>query len=288
MKRSDHVHPPRDAVSDDARSEVTRETTDRQITEAAETTNDGSTGERETSHEGIAQQVAPTKPADLEQLRIYSHSSFLFWWPVWVTGYVMAVLTYLHGQPPPIEEIGQVREWFHPSNNLGVVFFLVLFLVILITNFSVRGIASGMVIMGAALLTVVLAYIGWWDQIFSWFGGLKIHLTLGAYFWFSTLVFVTWIVSVFGIDRLSYWEVTPNQLTHKTLLGAGSRSYNAQGMGLEKHRDNLFRHWLLGLGSGDLEVRTSGATLEHIAIHNVLFIGWKVDAMQQLIAQVPE
>ena len=288
MKRSDHIHPPCAAVSDDPRSEVTWETADRQRTKAAETTNDGSTKERQTAHESIPQEVAPTKPPALEQLRIYSHSSFVFWWPVWVSGYVMTVLTYLHGQPPPIEGIGQVREWFHPSNNLGVVFFLVLFLVILITNFSVRGLASGMVIMGAALLTVVLAYVGWWDQVFSWFGSLKIHLTLGAYFWFSTLLFVTWIVSVFGIDRLSYWDVTPNQLTHKTLLGAGSRSYNAQGMGLEKHRDNLFRHWLLGLGSGDLEVRTSGATLEQIEVRNVLFIGWKVDAMQQLIAQVPE
>ncbi|MGA2501152.1 MAG: hypothetical protein ABSH20_25725 [Tepidisphaeraceae bacterium] len=40
-----------------------------------------------------------------------------------------------------------------------------------------------MAIMGGALLTVVLAYLGWWDEVFSWFGNLKVHLTLGAYFW---------------------------------------------------------------------------------------------------------
>lgn len=235
------------------------------------------------------QQLELDKPqAHQQQLRIYSHSSFFYWWPVWAVGYVMAFLTYAHGKPDQVEAIGQAREWFHPSNNLGVVYILVLFLVILITNFSVRGLKSGMVILGAVLLAVVLAWVGWWDEVFSWFGHLRIHLTLGAYFWFSTLMFVTWVVTVFGLDRLSYWEFTPGQLTRKSVLGAGSKSYNAQGMGLEKHRDDLFRHWLLGLGSGDLRISTSGATHEQIEVPNVLFIGSKVEAMQRLIAEVPE
>ena len=140
----------------------------------------------------------------------------------------------------------------------------------------------------AVLLTVVLAWLGWWQEVFHWFGHLTIHLTLGAYFWFSTLLFLTWFFTVFVIDRLSYWEVTPGQLTHKMLFGTGSNSYNAQGMGLEKHRDDIFRHWLLGFGSGDLKIRTSGATREQIDLMNVLFIGSKVAAMQRFIAEVPE
>jgi hypothetical protein len=212
----------------------------------------------------------------------------LFWWPVWVVGYVMALLTYLHGKPQQIEAVAQMPEWVHPSSNLGVIFFLTLFLIILITNFTVRGLASGMVIMGGALATVVLAYVGWWDEVFIWFGHLTIHLTMGAYFWFSTLMMLTWCLTVFGFDRLSYWDVTPGQLTLKRLFGSGSHSYNAQGMGLEKHRDDIFRHWLLGFGSGDLKIRTSGATHEQIDLRNVLFIGSKVKAMQQLIAEVPE
>lgn len=232
--------------------------------------------------------VEPETPISQRELRIYAHSSILYWWPVWAVGYVMAFLTYSHGNPARSEAAEQAQTWFHPSNNLGVVFLLVLFLVILITNFSVRGLASGMVIMGGLLLTVVLAYIGWWDEVFSWFGNLKIHLSLGAYFWFSTLMLVTWAVTVFGLDRLSYWEVTPGQLTHISLYGAGSQSYNTQGMGLEKHRDDLFRHWLLGFGSGDLKILTSGATRERIDLFNVLFIGSKVEIMQRLIAEVPE
>lgn len=230
----------------------------------------------------------PDKPPLARTLRIYSHSSLFYWWPVWAVGYVMAFLTYWHGKPEQTEAIAQAREWFHPSNNLGVMFFLVLFLVILITNFSVRGLASGMVIMGSVLLTVLLAYVGWWDAVFSWFDRLRVYLTMGAYFWFSTLLFLAWAITVFGLDRLSHWDVTPGQLTHKSFLGGGSKSYNAQGMGLEKHRDDLFRHWLLGLGSGDLRILTSGATRETIDVINVLFIGSKVEVMQRLIAEVPE
>jgi hypothetical protein len=198
---------------------------------------------------------------------------------------VMAFITYAEGQG---YQLGERQSWVHPSSNLGLLFFLCLFLVIVITNFSVRGLASGMVIMGVVLLTVLLAYVGWWDNVFSWFGNLEIHLNLGAYFWFSTLMLVLWLVTVFGLDRMSYWEVTPGQLTYKSLLGGGSKSYNAQGMGLEKHRDDLFRHWLLGMGSGDLQIRTSGATREQIDVPNVLFIGAKAAAMQRLISEVPE
>lgn len=230
--------------------------------------------------------VASHKLSD--SIRIYSHSSLLFWWPVWMVGYVMAALTYGYGKPQQIESVGQVLEWVHPSNNLGVIYFLTLFVIIMITNFSVRGLASGMVIMAVALLTVVLAYLGWWDEVFKWFGNLTIHLTMGAYFWFSTLMFATWLITVFGIDRLSYWEVTPGQITYKTLFGSGSKSYNAQGMGLEKHRDDIFRHWLLGLGSGDVKIRTAGASHEEIELMNVLFISSKIADMQRLIAEVPE
>ncbi len=228
---------------------------------------------------------APDTPPVLHPLRIYSHSSLFYWWPVWAVGYVMALITYGEGQA---YQLGRSQTWVHPSSSLGLVFFLVLFLVIVITNFSVRGLASGMVIMGLILLTVLLAYAGWWDEVFGWFGSLEIHLNLGAYFWFSTLMLVLWAVTVFGLDRLSYWEVTPGQFTLRSLLGAGSTSYNAQGMGLEKRRDDLFRHWLLGLGSGDLRIRTSGATREQIDVRNVLFIGSKVEAMERLIAEVPE
>jgi hypothetical protein len=219
------------------------------------------------------------------KIRIYSHSALLYWWPVWVVGYIMAALTYYQGKE---HELGVGKSLVHESSNLGLIFFVVLFLVILVTNYSVRGLASGIVILGLVLTFVLLLYFDVWESVFGWFLSHKIYLNLGAYLWISSVMFGMWCIVVFGLDRFSYWEIDPGQLTRDSLLGSGSKSYNTQGMTLEKHQDDLFRHWLLGLGSGDLQVMTSGATREQIDIHNVLFVGHKIIAMQRLIAEVPE
>ena len=45
-------------------------------------------------------------------------------WPVWVLGYVMAILTYAQGVHTNIGESG-VAVWMHPSRSLGVVYTIV-------------------------------------------------------------------------------------------------------------------------------------------------------------------
>jgi hypothetical protein len=60
-------------------------------------------------------------------------------------------------------------------------------------------------------------------------------------------------------------------------------AYDAIGMVVEKRRSDLFRHWLLGFGSGDLLVRTSGANAQQIDMHNVLFVGSKLKLIQQML-----
>lgn len=220
----------------------------------------------------------------MRELKVYSHSSLVYWWPVWVVGYLMAILTYSFGQQ---YQIDKDREWFHASSNLGVFFFLTLVLVVIITNISVRGLVSGLIIMVVVLVSVLLAFFGWWDVIFTWFGDLKIHLNFGAYFWFSTLMLLVWAGFVFVVDRMSYWHIKPGQVIRVVVFGTGSKTYDTIGMVLEKHREDFFRHWLLGLGSGDLEIHTTGATSERFDVFNVLFIGSKVETIQRLISEDP-
>lgn len=225
------------------------------------------------------------EPVRNPEVIVYSHSSLLYWWPVWVVGYLMAGITYWAGRS---HEVGADQVWFYPSSNLGVMFFLTLFLVILITNISVRGLASALVIVSAILVTFVLAFFGLWDPILNWFGDLKIQMNLGAYFWFSTLMFVVWASTVFIFDRMSYWRVTPGQITHEFVFGAAAKSYDTENLVLEKYRDDVFRHWVLGLGSGDLHIQPYGANREEIEVLNVLFLGNKIQAIQHLIATQPE
>jgi hypothetical protein len=48
-----------------------------------------------------------------------------------------------------------------------------------------------------------------------------------------------------------------------------------------------FRYWVLGLGSGDLRIHTYGAQHEEIFVPSVLFVGYKIHAVQRLIAEKP-
>lgn len=218
------------------------------------------------------------------ELVLVSHSMLFYWWPVWVIGYLMALFTWTNGQN---FEIAETVLRVHPSNNPGILFFLTVFLVIVITNVEVRGLASALVIMFGVLVAVTLAYMRWWDDVFGFFGNLNVYLNQGAYFWFSTLVFIVWAVSTFVTDRMSYWVVKPGQVTREYVWGSSSESYDTENMTLEKRRDDLFRHWLLGLGTGDLRIHTYGAKQEEIFIPNVLFMGARIKALEKMIAMEP-
>ncbi|HET6575941.1 MAG TPA: hypothetical protein VFG68_20235 [Fimbriiglobus sp.] len=55
-----------------------------------------------------------------------------------------------------------------------------------------------------------------------------------------------------------------------------------------KRQNDLFRHWILGLGSGDLEMQTMGGRGVVVTVSYVLFLNWKVSEIQSLIATKPD
>ena len=54
-------------------------------------------------------------------------------------------------------------------------------------------------------------------------------------------------------------------------------------MVVAKRRSDLFRHWLLGFGSGDLLVQTAGAKAQQFEMHNILFVGNKLQLIQEML-----
>src|SRR5262249_53066931 len=191
--------------------------------------------------------VAQGVEHDLPELRIYSHSNFFYWWPVWAVGYLMAALTALGGVPTTV---GHNQVLFHPSQNLGVIYAVVFFLVIFITNVTLRGLHSVIAILLIMLAVVLLAYFGMWETIMGWMPHLSLYMNLGFYVFFSTLIFLVWLASVFVYDRLDYWVIRPGQITHEHVVGGAEKSYDTHGMVFEKTRQDLFRHWIPGMGSG--------------------------------------
>src|SRR5262245_17529253 len=96
----------------------------------------------------MVHQSATEQPANIEpqaqgqqhpEIRLFSHSSLFYWWPIWTLGYLFALLTYVQGEKITI---GGQNYLMHPSKNLGVFFTFVFTMVIILTNVTLRGLMS--------------------------------------------------------------------------------------------------------------------------------------------------
>ncbi len=245
-------------------------------------------------------------------VRIYGHSSILYWWPVWLSGLIMAAITYLDGSRAAIVPNGSAYDAARKAIVLpaeaensrtagsslgarsaqskypGLVFTAILLAVIFITNTPLRGLWSMIAVLVIALASVTFAWLGAWPDILAVLDQLTIHINLGFYLFFSSVLFLLWAAVVFVFDRTRYWTFRPGQLTHDSVFGSGQKSYDTSGMLFEKVRNDPFRHWILGLGSGDLLIKTFGAQQEKIQISNVLFMNGILGRVQELVAESPD
>jgi hypothetical protein len=90
-------------------------------------------------------------------------------------------------------------------------------------------------------------------------------------------------VVILFFDRQMYMVFVPGQLRVRQEIGSGQAAYDTLGMVVAKQRSDLFRHLLLGVGSGDLVVKTAGAKAQQFEMHNVLFVGNKLKLIQEML-----
>lgn len=276
-----------------------------------------------------AHAVAPKPPSPPRELRIVSHCSLFYWWPVWAVGFIMWVVTMFSGHVMAIVPAGTTAKrhaipkddlktddkprdalvvpagtdlpterankdrlenpHLHMSNNknLGVLFVAVLLLVIVITNIPLRGLWSVIVIVCVVSISIIFALLEWWATILEYLSFLDIRINAAGYFVISLTLFVLWLVILLLFDRQIYIVFTPGQMRVRQEIGDAETAYDTSGMQVQKQRSDLFRHWILGLGSGDLIVKTSGAHPVEIQLPNVLFIGRKVSEIEEMLRSRP-
>jgi hypothetical protein len=268
---------------------------------------------------------APVAPDDV-QIKIISHSSLFYWWPVWAIGYLLAILTWFDGHKMAVvpskedtwkgiyvktakdsfseregvvfhegtevnpkgqtpAEVEKPRLYVSQSSTYGVLFATVLLLVIVITNVPLRGLWSFVIIMFLVMLSIIFAFAGWWDAILRTISALAIHINMGGYLFISSVLLIIWLLTFLLFDQQLYMVFTPGQLKVRLEIGGGEKAYDTMGMTIEKQRSDLFRHWVLGLGSGDLIVNTGGSHLQHFDLPNVLFIGRKVKEIEDMLRE---
>jgi hypothetical protein len=216
---------------------------------------------------------------------VISHSNLIYWWPAWVVGYAMALITSLQGKSVAVDG---AAAYIHPSNNPGLLFIALIIGLIVFTNARLRGIYSVMTLLSVAFIAVLFAWFGWWDDILSFIPQLSAKANIGFYLVFSTTLLIVWLLSFFIFDRLSYWRVRPGQFSQVSLVGGGMQNYDTQGMRFERREQDYFRHILLGLGSGDMVFYGKEFNSGSIVIPNVSFISQKAADIERLIAIKPE
>lgn len=263
--------------------------------------------------------LPPTPPSEVV---LISHSPIFFWWPVWLVGFLLAAVTYLdnqlmavvpvgtvavnqrtvagydgprdilvvpQGKKLPLDKvtgaIAQPRLRMAASNSLGMIFAVILCLVIIITNVHMRGLWSVIVLLGIALITVLFAILGWWDPILRVWGLIDIHINALGYLSLSLFLFTIWLLTYLIYDRRNQMVFGRGQLRVQTAIGSGERVFDTFGMAVEKHRDDVFRHWLLGFGSGDLTVKAAGTNSQRFEIPNVLNVNRKLALIQRLLQE---
>ena len=166
--------------------------------------------------------------------------------------------------------------------GMGTLFLIILLVVIGITSVPLRGLWSVLIIVIVVLVSVILAIAGVWNWIFEQVSSLKIYIGFAGYLFFAVVLFFMWCAATFIYDHQVYIVFSPGQMKVCQEIGGGEQAYDTQGMTIEKHRDDLFRHWVLGLGSGDLTVRTSGAQTHTIVMPNVLFVSRKLKQIEDM------
>jgi hypothetical protein len=254
---------------------------------------------------------------------IISHSPLFYWWPVWVVGFLMAALSYLEGNqvafvpsgtvakqgvqlagyegprdvliapagaPLPAasnsEELTQPRLRMAQSNNPGVIWAMTLILVIVVTHIKLRGAWSVVAIILLVAATVVLAVLGLWDPLLRALRLIDIHINAFGYLSISLALFVIWLVTFLVFDRLTYMIFTRGRLRVRKAIGEGEKVFDMRGMVFKRHRDDMFRHWLLGFGTADLTVFTSGANAQQIEMPNVFGIGHKLGLINTMLQEL--
>ncbi len=266
--------------------------------------------------------VTPTANEPPAEVVLISHSPLFYWWPVWAIGFLMAALSYLQGyqvafvpqdtvaerqrhvegfegprdvlitpqgKTLPVEtdseELKQHQRRMVPSNNLGILWVMTLCLVIFVTHVQLRGTRSLVAITILVFTTVLLALLGLWDPIFRALQIFDIHITAFGYVSISLFLFVLWLTTFLFFDRLAYMVFSRGQLRVRMAIGDGETVYDTRGLIVEKLRDDLFRHWLLGFGAGDLVVRTPGSNSKQFEMPNIFGVGRKLARIHTMLQE---
>jgi len=220
----------------------------------------------------------PGAKETVDHIVIFGHSSLFYWWPVWLVCFVLAGATYAEG-----DRSGGVTV--SNTNVPGAIFVVVLLAVAVSSTVILRGMVSVVAAVVLIAGAVAFAWFGWWGEILGFLGGLEIRINAAGYLCIGIPLFLAWLVVIFVYDRMHYVTFGRGQIRYVLEVGDGEVVMPADGAVVEKKRSDAFRHWVLGLGAGDLMIRSGGRNSPAIELKNVLYIRRKLVVIDKLLRE---
>lgn len=253
----------------------------------------------------------------IDYIMVYGHSNLFYWWPVWLVSFILAGVTYAGGQnmavvpsgttvarvevngdtrdalvapanqpiQPQGARLGTMDMTVSSNNNLGVVFVATLLFVAVASTILLRGLVSVIAVVSMVTIVVTFAFFGWWDNILWELGRLDIRMNAAGYMAVGIPLFLAWLAVVFLYDRQTYILFDQGQIRYVREVGDSELVVQSEGAVVEKKRNDFFRHWILGFGSGDLQIRTGRGGGMSIELENVLGIRRKLAVIDRMLKE---
>ena len=212
----------------------------------------------------------------LSELKVYTHSPILYWWPIWALGLLFGAISFFVS--------GEGTE--AAARVQGQTFVFVLVFVIFSTTVKLRGANSVILGLILAIGGILLATANLSGPIAAFIGGLDIRMS-PAFYWFVGLsVFIMWCVMIFAFDKVKFYEFSPGQVRQRVFWGSGDRAESGANARCRYLKDDFLRHRMLGLVvTGDIEITLGNGEVWYLP--NVLFAKQKANRINELIVTRP-
>lgn len=212
----------------------------------------------------------------LQDLKVYTHSPILYWWPIWLLGFVFYALIAFG--------IGDGND--AAARVQGQSFVFVLVFTIFSTTVRLRGPNSVILGLVLAIGGILLFTANLSGPLAAFIGGLDIRMSPAFYLFTGVSVFLMWAVMIFGFDKVKFYEFSPGQIRERVFWGSGDRAESGSNARCQYRKDDFLRHRMLGLVvTGDIEITLANGEVWHL--HNVLFAKQKAHRINELIVTRP-
>jgi hypothetical protein len=169
------------------------------------------------------------------------------------------------------------------SNRPGILFAFTILLVAVVSSLVLRGLVSLVALIAIIAVVLALALFNLWDDVFRFFGGLDIRMNAAGYLFIGVPLFLLWVAAFTIYDRQSYVVFDEGQIRYVREVGESEIVLQAERTLVEKKRSDVFRHWLIGFGTGDLVIRAGGNNGQEIELENVVNINRKLEVINYML-----